>query len=97
MDEAVVREHATRHGEAVVAGNLRQAAGDIVPEAGGKARQVIGELPDPVTSADIAGLREGGEGYLVTIRYQGEGGELLVESSWAERDGRPMIVDLRTV
>ena len=97
MDEAAVRDHATRHGEAVVVRNLRQAAGDVAPEAGAKARQVMGELPDPLSSADVTAIVADGEGFRVTIRYRGEGEETTVESSWAERDGRPVIVDLRTV
>lgn len=97
MDEAAIRDQATRHGQAVVVRNLRQAAGDVAPEAGAKARQVMGKLPDPLTGSEVTHLRSDGDVYVVTIRYVGEGAEQVVESHWSERDGRPMIVDLHTV
>lgn len=97
MDEQTVREHAKAHGEATVAGDLRRAGGDLAPEAMAQAPGVMGEMPRSLTGSEIASLTADGDEFVAVIRYRGASGEATVESRWAERDGRPKIVNLRTL
>ena len=94
MDESSVRQHAEAHGNAVVGGDLRTAGADLTPEAASQARDVMGRVPQPTTSADILGIEAEGEQMVVAILYKGEDKEATVLSTWAERDGRPMIINL---
>ena len=94
MDEAVVRERAQAHGEAVKAGDLRRAAVDLSDEAKADAPAVMDTLPRPVDAVEIVGVEDANDECVVRIRYSGRH-VVVVESRWAERDGRPMIVALR--
>lgn len=97
MDEQKVREHATAHADAVVAGDLRQAGSDLDEGMQETAGQVMRGLPRPVTGAEIESVEESGAETTVLLRYSGEDKSVLVESRWAERDGRPKIIGLRLV
>jgi hypothetical protein len=97
MNEDDVRKHAEEHGQAIVAGDLRRAGEDLTEEARGQAGPVMGTLPRPVTAASVESVRPDGGEFVARIRYSGEGSEAIVESRWAERDGRPMVVELTAV
>lgn len=97
MDETVVRKHAQEHGGAIIDGDLRRAGSDLTPEAQKQAPAVMKQLPRPVTSADVAAVAMSGGRAVVTTRYRGEDAETVVESTWEERGGRPMIADLKVV
>ena len=97
MDEQAVRTHAEGHGEAVVTGDLRRAGGDLTPEAQAQAPDVMSNFPKKVETADVVNLDLQGEEATVQIRYSGEGKEVTVETRWAERDGRPKILDMKVV
>ena len=95
MDESTVRRRAEAHGRAMVEGDLMRAGGDLSAEAQAQARDVMRELPHAIDGAEILTIeRAGSEEYVSRIRYSGEGRDATVEARWAERDGRPMIVDL---
>ena len=95
MDETTVRRYAEEHGRAMVEGDLIRAAGDLTTDAQARARDVMRELPRELDGAEVVTVEAaGGEEYVARIRYSGEGRDVTVESRWAERDGRPMIVDL---
>ncbi len=95
MDETTVKEHAQAHADAVVSGDLRQAATDLAEGVQEVAGQVMRGLPRPVTEADIENVTSSGEEATVLIKYSGAVSSVVVESRWAERDGRPKIVGLR--
>ena len=57
----------------------------------------MAEMPTGLSAAEIESVEASGEEWLATIRYVGSGGHLRVESRWAERDGRPKIVDLKAL
>jgi hypothetical protein len=97
MDQDAVRLHAQAHGDAVVANDLRQAGSDLTPEAQKEAPGVMGKLPRPVVSATIESVEERGDEVVALIAYGGEDASVKVESRWAERDGKPMIVSLTVV
>ena len=94
MDESTVKQHAEAHGNAVVAGDLRTAGSDLTPEAASQAPTVMGKLPRPTTGAEILKVESAGEDAVVHILYKGADSEATVISTWAERDGRPMITNL---
>lgn len=97
MDEALVRQHAESHGEATVAGDLKTAGADLTPEGMSKAGAVMSKMPKELTGSSIESVSTSGDVVTVRIRYTGTDGEALVDSDWAERDGRPKIIDLRVV
>jgi hypothetical protein len=94
VDEEAVREHAEAHGEAVVAGDLRTAGGDLDGDALVQAGDVMKQLPRTLTSAEIISLETTSEAAVVRTRYAGDEGEAVVESRWEERGDRPKIVSL---
>ena len=94
MDESMVRQHAEAHGNAVVAGDLRTAGSDLTAEVAGKAQDVMGKLPRPTTAAEVQKVETVGDQVAVHILYSGADSATTVISTWAERDGRPKIVDL---
>ena len=97
MEEDLVRQHAEAHARATVAGDLKRAGSDLTPEAMAQAPGVMRSMPSPLTASEVTELSFSGEECVATIRYVGENGEALVASRWAERDGRPVIVNLEVV
>ncbi len=97
MDENQVREHAEAHGKAVVAGDIARAASDLTDDAKQVAPKVLKQLPTPASAAEVQSVTQEGDDYLAHIYYSGEDHSATVESRWAERDGRPMITDLKIV
>ena len=94
MDETLATQRAREHGEAVVAGDLRRAAGDLHPAAREQAADVMRRLPQPLTAAEVIGAEPSGAGQVVLIAYRGQTGETVVASTWEERDGEVSIVEL---
>ena len=97
MEEQSVRTHAEQHGDALIAGDLRRAGGDLSPEAQAQAPDVMSKFPKKVESAEVVSLDLSGEEAIVQARYRGEGKEVTVEARWGERDGRPKILDMKVV
>ncbi|MBA2273844.1 MAG: hypothetical protein H0W21_08095 [Actinobacteria bacterium] len=97
MDETTVREHALLHAQAVQRGELRAAARDLTEHARASAPAVMAALPPSVTSVEIPRLDPSDGGWLIHIAYGGATGSVLVESVWAEVDGRPMLTQLRVL
>jgi hypothetical protein len=97
MEEETVRRHAAAHAQATVAGDLKAAGGDLTEKAMPAAGAVMKQLPVPLVDSAIEGVRDDGGEYIVLIRYSGEDSDAVVESRWAEHDGRPKIVDLEVV
>jgi hypothetical protein len=96
MDEETVRQHAEAHGRATVEGDLRAAGSDLTKDAVPAAGDVMKKMPSSLSSSAIESVTTEGDEYVVLIRYSGDG-DAVVESRWAERDGRPKIVDLKVV
>lgn len=94
MDETTVREHAERHGAAVVAGDLRTAGADLTPEAQAQAPEVMKNLPKELRSATVFRIAHDDDTYEAYISYEGAESETIVVSTWAERNGTPKIVSL---
>lgn len=97
MDEQAVRTHAEAHGNALIEGDLKRAGSDLTPEAQAQAPEVMSNFPKRVESAEVVSLDVQGEEAVVHARYSGEGKEVIVESRWGDRDGRPKILDMKVV
>ena len=93
MDEAVVRERAQRLADALVAGDVGAATEDFSPELRQNLGEVIALLPLPSSAATIESLDYGASGYNVRIRLTGETEEVVIETRWKDRDGRPTIIE----
>jgi len=97
VDETTVREHALLHAQAVRRGDLRAAARDLTEDARVSAPTVMAALPHPVSSVEIPHMDPTDGGWLVHIGYLGDGESVVVESTWAEVDGRPKVTALRVL
>lgn len=94
MDEAIVKERAQKHGDAIAAGDIATAVADLTPAAQGQGPGVMKALPNPLTGATVESVEAEGDHLVVTIRYSGEEDHTDVASTWQEIEGKPMIVHL---
>ena len=94
MDDASVRAAAEEHAHATVQKDFKVAGATLTETARGQAGGVMKAMPGELNGYEITGVNPAGDETLVTISYKGEDGDALVESRWAEIDGRPMIVNL---
>jgi hypothetical protein len=97
MEEEAVRQRAEAHAQATVAGDLNTAGSDLTKDAVPAAGAVMKKMPTSLTGSAIEGVRADGDEYVVLIRYSSDDSEAVVESRWADRGGRPRIVDLKVV
>jgi hypothetical protein len=95
MDEATLRRHLKSHGDAIVAGDMDRVLEDFTDEVKPNVPAVAARLPRSLNAADILSLRRDGSHFVVQIRYSGQGVPLVVESTWEDRGGRPLIVAAR--
>ena len=93
MDEQAVRDRAQAVCEALVAGDIERATTDFSPELRRNLGEVLALLPLPATEATVESVEHGGAGYNVVIRLVGGTDEVLVQTRWKDRDGRPTIVE----
>ena len=93
MYEQDVRNRAEAVCEALVAGNIELAIEDFSPELRRNLGEVVALLPLPASEAVVDSINHGGSGYNVIMRLVGETEEVLVQTRWKDRDGRPMIVE----
>ena len=97
MTEDQVRTAAQDHAEGTVQGDMKRAGAHVDPSAYGGAGEVMKKMPGTLTGCEVLSVDGGGDEYTVRIRYDGDGGSLSVDSTWAERDGAPKIVALAAV
>ena len=95
MDENLVREHAEGHARAMENGDLRRAGSDVAEEFRPQLPDVMRHVPTRVTSAELLTVAPAnGAEFFSNIRYSGDDKEVTLQARWAERNGRPMIVDI---
>ena len=97
MDEQAVREHAQAHADALLAGDIGKASGEMSPELQRNLGPIVAMLPMPMTEASIESVESTPTGYKVVLHLVGEGDELRLETRWKDRDGRPTIVEASRV
>jgi hypothetical protein len=93
MDDKDVREHAQAFCDALVAGDIDRAIQDVSKELRRNLGEVLALLPLPSSEASVESVEHGGAGYNVVLRLVGETEEVLVQTRWKDRDGRPTIVE----
>jgi hypothetical protein len=93
MDEEAVREHAAALCEALVAGDIDRAIEHFSPELRRNLGEVLALLPLPANEAKVESVEHGGSGYNAVIRLVGETEEVLVQTRWKDRDGRPTVIE----
>jgi len=93
MEEDAVREHARAMCAALVAGDIDRATTDFSPELRKHLGEVLSLLPLPSTEATVESVNRGGSGFDVVLRLVGETEEVLIETRWKDRDGRPTMVE----
>ena len=93
MDADTVRERATALCEALVAGDVGRATESFSSELRRNLGEVLALLPLPATDGIVESVEHGGTAYVVTLRLTGETDEVVVQTRWKDRDGRPTIVE----
>jgi hypothetical protein len=93
MDEQTVRDHAEALGAALVAGDVGLATEDFSEELRRNLGEVLALLPLPSTEATVESVEHAGAGYNVVIRLVGESEEVMIQTRWKDRDGRPTVVE----
>jgi hypothetical protein len=93
MDEAAVRERAQALCDAIVAGDIDRAIGDFSKELRQHLGEVIALLPLPASAATIESIEHSGSGDNVVLRLVGESEEVMIQTRWKERDGRPTVIE----
>jgi hypothetical protein len=93
MDDDVVREHARAMCDGLVAGDIDRATTDFSPELRKHLGEVLSLLPLPSTEATVQSVERGGSGFDVVLRLVGETEEVLIETRWKDRAGRPTMVE----
>jgi hypothetical protein len=93
MDEEVIRQHATAMCEALVAGDIDRATADFSKELKQHLGEVLSLLPLPSTEGTVQSVNHAGSGFDVVLRLVGESEEVLVQTRWKDRDGRPTVVE----
>jgi hypothetical protein len=94
MQEQDVREHADALCAALVAGDVGRAIEEFSKELRANLGEVLVLLPLPATEAAIESVDGGGSGFLVVLRVVGESEEVMIQTRWKERDGRPTLIEL---
>lgn len=93
MDEKIIREHAQALCDSLVAGDIDKATTDFSPELRKHLGEVISLLPLPSTEASVQSIDHGGSAYVVVLRLVGENEEVMLQTRWKDRDGRPTMIE----
>jgi hypothetical protein len=93
MDADAVRDHATALCDALVAGDVERATEDFSKELRQNLGEVLAMLPLPSSEASVESVEHGGSGYNVVLRLVGESDEVLIQTRWKDREGRPTVVE----
>ena len=93
MDDEAIREHAQALCDALVAGDIDRATEDFSQELRKNLGEVLALLPLPSSEAGVHSVDRGGSGYDVVLRLVGETEEVLIQTRWKDRDGRPTMVE----
>lgn len=98
MDEEAVRSQAEAHTQAVIAGDMKRGALDLLDECMPQAVAVMKRMPPEVVRAEIEVVEPQRDEWRVRIVYYGEGdAQTRVESFWVNEGGRPMVRAARVV
>jgi hypothetical protein len=94
MEEQDVRARAEAMCAALVTGDVGLATEDFSRELKQNLGEVIVLLPLPATEATVDSIEHSGAGYTVVLRLVGETEEVLIQTRWKDRDGRPTVIEV---
>jgi hypothetical protein len=98
MTEEAVREHAQAFCDALMAGDIGQAADQMSPQLRANLGPIVAMLPLPLSAATIAAVETTTTGYRAVLVLVGEGDNTVqLETRWKDRDGRPTLVEASRV
>ena len=93
MDPQTVREHAQTYCDALLSGDMTQAAESLSRELQQNLGSLIAILPLPLVEATVESVEVGGSSYVAMLHLIGESGEIELQTRWKDRDGKPTIVE----
>jgi hypothetical protein len=93
VDSDSIAEPAAALADALVAGDVELATQDFSPELRRNLGEVIAMLPLPVSEASVESIERGGSSVVVALRLVGETDEVIIQTRWKDRDGRPTVVE----
>ena len=98
MTEEAVREHAQAFCDALMAGDIGQAAEHMSRELQANLGPIVAMLPLPLGAASIASVETTTTGYRAVLLLVGEGDNTVqLETRWKDREGRPTMVEASRV
>jgi hypothetical protein len=97
MTEQAVREQAQAFCDALIAGDIGQAAEQMSRELHANLGPIVAMLPLPLAEGTIESVETTGSGYRAVLRLVGESETVQLETRWKERDGRQTIVEASRV
>ena len=93
MDDQAVRQRAERLCDAFVAGDVGRAIELFSPQLREHVGEVVSLLPLPMSEATIESIEHSGSGDNVVLRLVGESEEVLIQTRWKDRDGKPTVIE----
>jgi hypothetical protein len=93
MDPQSVRDRAEAFCDALVAGDMDRASGELSRELRTNLGPLVAILPLPLKTATVESVEVGGSGYVAMLDLVGENNEIHLQTRWKEREGRPTIVE----
>jgi hypothetical protein len=97
MTEQDVRERAQAFCDALMAGDIGQAAEQMSRELTTNLGPIVAMLPLPLTEGSISSAEATSSGFRVVLELVGEGDTVQLETRWKDRDGRPTMVEASRV
>jgi hypothetical protein len=93
MTEQEVLERAQAFRDALLAGDIGQAAERMSRELQANLGPIVGMLPLPLTESSISSAEATSSGFRVVLELVGEGETVQLETRWKDRDGTPTMVE----
>ena len=97
MTEQAVRAQAQAFCDALIAGDIAQAAEQMSRELHANLGPIVAMLPLPLAESAIESVETTGSGYRAVLRLVGESETVQLETRWKERDGRQTMVEASRV
>ena len=94
MDEQTIRERAGAFCDALMAGDMDRAAGDLSDPLRANLGQLVAMLPMPLITAGVESIDRAGAGVVAVLLLIGESSETRLETRWKERDEGLVIVEV---
>ena len=94
MDESRLRERAESLCSALVSGDIDRVTEDFSEELRHNLGEVLALFTLPSDAATVEAVeRATNSGFTVVLRLVGGGEEVVIETRWKDRDGRPTIIE----